>query len=230
MIALANLGAMISLRFLILGGLALSPTAAAAQWWSPFAPRDYEDCATAVEKGPTKETKAGLLQDCDVKFPGRRKPGGGYTYFDFMQNRHFDIAGPRPTAEELRHMDEEYAAYLGRQRHNEIAAALIQEQQEAAARNVAARDLASGDVTAAMPPPPPLTRRPPPPQLKTAALSPPLTLPLARPPAAARAAKRAAKPKPEPCENRLACTWSDLSNKVKTLFAPARPAKADKGI
>lgn len=230
---------MISLRFLILGGLALSPTAAAAQWWSPFAPRDYEDCAAAVEKDATKETKPGLLQECDVKFPGRRKPGGGYTYFDFMQNRHFDIAGPKPTAEELRRMDVEYTAYLGRQRRNAIAAALLQKQQETVGRNAAAHhaaagDPTAGDVTAAMPPPPPLTRRPLP-QLKTAALSPPAPSPLMAPPsvaapsAVARAPRRAAKPKPEPCQNRLACTWSDLSDKVKTLFTPAPAAKAGKG-
>lgn len=210
---------MVLLRLVILG-VVLCPAAASAQWWSPFAPRDYEDCAAAVEKSAAKEARAGLLADCDAKFPGRRKPGGGYTYYDFMQNRHFDIAGPKPTALELRRMDEEYTVYLDRERRSAIASALIRGQQDFAKP----QQTAEHDVTASMPPPPPLTRRSPPtPQIRTAALSPPLA---SAPPApVARAPKRAAKPKPEPCQNRLACTWSDLSNKVKTLLAPPRPGK-----
>ena len=59
-----------------------------------------------------KAAKAKIVSECDAKFPGRRKPGGGYTYFDFMQNRHFDIAGPKPTPQELKRMDQEYLAFL----------------------------------------------------------------------------------------------------------------------
>ena len=65
-----------------------------------------------------------------MKFAGRRKAGGGYTYFDFMQNRHFDIAGPNPTPEEQKHIDEQYAEYLARERRSAIAAAFTQKQQQ----------------------------------------------------------------------------------------------------
>src|SRR5581483_7875812 len=61
---------------------------------------------------------------------GRRKPGGGYSYFDFMQNRSFDIAGPNPTAEEQRQIDEQYTAYLENQRRKSIRAAFLAKQQQ----------------------------------------------------------------------------------------------------
>ena len=84
----------------------------------------------AAEKAATKEAKATQLAECGVKFAARRKPGGGYSYFDFMQNRHFDIAGPNPTPEEQRHIDEQYAEYLSRERRSAITAAFTQKQQQ----------------------------------------------------------------------------------------------------
>ena len=54
----------------------------------------------------------------------------GYSYFDFMQNRHFDIAGPNPTPEEQRHIDEQYAEYLSRERRSAITAAFTRKQQQ----------------------------------------------------------------------------------------------------
>ena len=83
----------------IAGCVVLQPSRAHAQWWSR-APADFEECADAAEKAATKEDKTAQLSECNAKFAGRRKPGGGYTYFDFMQNRNFDIAGPNPTPEE----------------------------------------------------------------------------------------------------------------------------------
>ena len=110
----------------------LTPLRAQAQWWSSK-PADFEACADIAEKAATKEEKASKLGDCHAKFAGRRKPGGGYTYFDFMQNRHFDIAGPNPTPEEQKKIDEEYIAYLDQQRRSTIAAAFTAKQQQAAA-------------------------------------------------------------------------------------------------
>ncbi len=52
-----------------------------------------------------RRRRAAALAECNAKFAGRRKPGGGYTYYDFMQNRSFDIAGPNPTPEEQRKID-----------------------------------------------------------------------------------------------------------------------------
>jgi hypothetical protein len=107
----------------------LQPMRASAQWWSR-APADFEDCAAAAEKSATIEEKTAALAACNAKFAGRRKPGGGYTYYDFMQDRSFDIAGPNPTAEEQKHIDEQYTIYLDKQRRNTIAASFAAKQQE----------------------------------------------------------------------------------------------------
>ena len=61
---------------------------------------------------------------------GRRKPGGGYTYFDFLQNRQFDITGPNPTREEQKYFDEQYTLYLEAQRRDMNAASLAEQQNQ----------------------------------------------------------------------------------------------------
>jgi hypothetical protein len=111
------------------GCIVLQPSRAPAQWWSR-APADFEDCADAAEKAPTKEEKTAQLSQCHAKFAGRRKPGGGYTYYDFMQNRNFDIAGPNPTPEEQKQIDEAYTAFLDNERRSSIAAAFTAKQQQ----------------------------------------------------------------------------------------------------
>jgi hypothetical protein len=108
--------------------LVLAPSRAQAPWWSR-APADFEECADKAEKAASKEEKAAQLSQCNAKFAGRRKPGGGYTYFDFMQNRSFDIAGPNPTPEEQKQIDEQYTAFLDRERQSRIAAAFAAKQQ-----------------------------------------------------------------------------------------------------
>jgi hypothetical protein len=117
------------LRIAIICSVVLVPARSQAQWWSVRAPADYEECAERAEKAASKEAKATQLSECGVKFAARRKAGGGYTYFDFMQNRHFDITGPNPTPEEQRHIDEQYAEYLARERQSAITAAFTQKQQ-----------------------------------------------------------------------------------------------------
>src|SRR4029079_6924866 len=82
-----------------------------------------------ADKSATREEKSAALSQCNSKFAGRRKPGGGYTYYDFMQDRSFDIAGPNPTAEEQKRIDEQYTVYLEKQRRNNIAAAFAKQQQ-----------------------------------------------------------------------------------------------------
>jgi hypothetical protein len=114
----------------IVACVVLMPARAHAQWWGARAPADYEECAESAEKAATKEAKAAQLAECGVKFAARRKPGGGYSYLDFMQNRHFDIAGPNPTLAEQKHIDEQYAAYLARERQSAIAAAFAHKQQQ----------------------------------------------------------------------------------------------------
>jgi hypothetical protein len=114
----------------IAGFVVLTPLRAQAQWWSARPPADFEECADIAEKAATKEEKAAQLADCNAKFAGRRKPGGGYTYFDFMQNRNFDIAGPNPTPEEQKHIDEQYTAFLDSERRSSIAAAFAAKQRQ----------------------------------------------------------------------------------------------------
>jgi hypothetical protein len=111
------------------GSIVLHPSRAQAQWWSR-APVDFEECADKAEKAATREERTSQLSDCNAKFAGRRKPGGGYSYFDFMQNRSFDIAGPNPTPEEQKHIDEQYTAFLDRERRNSIAEAFTAKQQQ----------------------------------------------------------------------------------------------------
>jgi hypothetical protein len=67
--------------------------------------------------------------DCGSRFAGRRKPGGGYVYYDLWQNRSFDIIGPNPTANERVQMHAEYRRFLDLQRRE---AALAEIQQLAA--------------------------------------------------------------------------------------------------
>ncbi len=105
----------------------LAPSRAPAQWWRS-APADFEECADIAEKVATKADKDRGAVGMQRKFAGRRKPGGGYTYFDFMQNRNFDIAGPNPTPEEQKQIDEQYTAFLDRERRSNIAAAFAAKQ------------------------------------------------------------------------------------------------------
>ena len=101
-----------------------------AQWWKR-APVDFEECADAAEKSASKAEKTAALADCNAKFAGRRKAGGGYTYYDSLQDRSFDIAGPNPTPEEQKKIDESYTAYLADQRRsNEAAEATARQQRE----------------------------------------------------------------------------------------------------
>ncbi len=124
--------------------VALVPAPLQAQWWSGKAPVDFEDCVEKADKTASKDARAAELSQCDSKFIGRRKQGGGYTYFDFMQNRHFDIAGPNPSAEESKRMDEQYAEFLDQRRKKVIAAAFAENQRQ--------RTQASLDTGPALPP------------------------------------------------------------------------------
>jgi hypothetical protein len=120
------------LHVALLFGFAVLPVRAQAQWWSSRTPVDFEECVeTGAKASDTQETRASLISQCEAKFAGRRKPGGGYTYFDFMQNRSFDIAGPNPTPEELRKMDEHYTEFLDQRRRQLIADAFAEKQMQA---------------------------------------------------------------------------------------------------
>jgi hypothetical protein len=83
----------------------------------------------------------GILVDaCSSKFPGRRKPGGGYTYYDHRQAKDFDIAGPNPTAKEMSYIDTQYGEFV---RQKELA----KQQEEATRQRLQSRTLAAARAT-----------------------------------------------------------------------------------
>ena len=93
--------------------------------------RDYEECVELAQarQSPGDELN-GMMNACGARFAGRRKADGGYTYYDFMQARQFDIAGPNPTAEERKEIDRQYIVYLEAQRREAISAALAKQQND----------------------------------------------------------------------------------------------------
>jgi hypothetical protein len=103
------------------------------QWWPQHNPQDFEQCSEEAEgTASSKDERISLIAQCSKQFVGRRKMGGGYTYYDFLQNRHFDIAGPNPTPKELKYFDEQYTLYLDAQRRDAVAAALAEKQSRMA--------------------------------------------------------------------------------------------------
>jgi hypothetical protein len=100
-----------------------------AQWWPQYSPQDFEQCSEKAERASSsKDERMTLIAQCGKQFVGRRKTGGGYTYYDFLQDRHFDIAGPNPTPKELKYFDEQYTLYLDAQGRDAVAAALAEKQ------------------------------------------------------------------------------------------------------
>jgi len=186
--------------------IVLAPMRCDAQWWRS-APVDFESCADVAEQAKTKEEKTAKLAECNAKFAGRRKPGGGYTYYDFMQDRTFDIAGPNPTAEEQKKIDEQYTAYLERERRNTIAATQMAKQQpeppaapQAEVQQVSLRTESSLPETEKVP------------------------VPVASP------VKQAARIRAAQCaKNQFSCEWPRLSesiNELKRLFNPQQQPPA----
>ncbi|MEJ6913250.1 hypothetical protein [Bradyrhizobium diazoefficiens] len=189
------------------GFFLLTHAHAQAQWWKR-APVDFEECADAAEKATTKAEKTSALADCNAKFAGRRKPGGGYSYYDFLQDRTFDIAGPNPTPEEQKKIDEAYTAYLASQRRsNEAAQATARQQREQQEQQVQ--------------------------QLQQVALRTDVErvpVPVERPKVQQAVGPR---PKGAPCtKGSFSCDWPRLSeslNDLKKLFSPTPSKPAKKG-
>jgi hypothetical protein len=100
----------------------------------PRVARDYEDCVGEAQANAASAAEySKMITRCGERFAGRRKAGGGYTYFDFLQNRTFDIAGPNPTEHERKQIDWSYMQFLGAQRRemllSELAKAQANEEQ-----------------------------------------------------------------------------------------------------
>lgn len=170
------------------------------------AARDYEECAEFSQASaglqhsplPSNNAQGGTVLDCNVRFAGRRKQSGGYTYYDFMQDRSFDIAGPNPTAEERRRIDHEYMGFLDTQRRENIATELAKRQDVRLRADVERAPQSVG--------------RP---------------LDLAPKAAVVQVSRRLPdRAKPPRCEdNSLACGWSKLSTAVKSALASSSRAK-----
>src|SRR6185437_3256641 len=95
----------------------------------PIIAMDYEQCADEARTNASSNTEyTKLVTHCGERFAGRRKSGGGYTYFDFMQNKTFDIAGPNPTESERRQIDHSYMEFLGATRRETILSELMKAQ------------------------------------------------------------------------------------------------------
>ena len=191
--------------------VASHPVRVSAQWWNR-APADFEECSETAEKAATPQEKTTALAECSAKFAGRRKPGGGYTYYDFMQDRSFEIAGPNPTPEEQKRIDEQYTIYLENQRRSSIAAALAAKQQEQSqAEQVSLKSEAAPKV--------PLPR----------------ARPIEQQQAAATAATeiRPGLKRGDCARHRFSCEWPRLSegiNEIKKLFGsqPSKTKRADR--
>jgi len=90
---------------------------------------DFEECADRTRKMFPGPERVARIMDCGAHFAGRRKAGGGYAYYDLLQNRSFDIAGPNPTANERERIYAQYRRSLDLERRQ---AALAEIQQPAA--------------------------------------------------------------------------------------------------
>lgn len=160
---------------------------------SPQTARDFEECVEQAQAArPSNDQRGALTTDCNARFAGRRKAGGGYTYYDFMQGRNFDIAGPNPTAEERKQIDHAYMGFLDAQRREAISAELAKRQNEQLRADLERARQPAGAPMA-------LTPRNSP----------------------SSASKRPAdRSKPARCEDgSLTCSWARLSAVVKNAFA-----------
>jgi hypothetical protein len=162
--------------------------------------RDYEECLERLQtqSASADETNGGLT-GCGARFAGRRKPDGGYSYYDFMQDRKFDIAGPNPTADERKAIDREYIGYLEVQRREAISAALAKQQNDLLRADIETARAPAGQPLALVP-----TNVP---------------LPVPR-----RVAEQREKAR-QCAEDSLLCTLSKLSGAVKDAFASSPKTK-----
>lgn len=184
-----------SARWATLAMACLALLAAAFVWIGGSAPhvaQDYEDCTEEAQAKATSSAEySRLITHCGERFAGRRKAAGGYAYFDFMQNRSFDIAGPNPNEAERKKIDHSYMEFLGAQRREMLLSDLAKAQANQEQAGLDRVQQGAG---------PPL------------ALTPKIPLPLKRP--AVERAKVCG-------DGSLSCSWAKLSAAVRSAFASA---------
>jgi hypothetical protein len=157
---------------------------------SPHIAKDYEDCAEQAQaNAASRADYSRLITRCGERFAGRRKLGGGYTYFDFMQNRSFDIAGPNPTEDERKQIDRFYMEFLGSERREMLLSDLAKAQAD---QEQTTSELGRQDIGAPL------------------ALTPKIPLPAKRPPIKLPKACE---------DGSLSCSWAKLSAAVSNAFA-----------
>jgi hypothetical protein len=165
--------------------------------------RDFEECVEAIsahssfnQSGPSLDHERGVaMTSCNARFAGRRKPGGGYSYYDFMQGRNFDIAGPNPTAEERKRIDREYIVFLDAQRQEAVSSELAKQQDERLRADLEASHQPAG---------PPLILTP-------------------KNPSSPAIKRPAGRRKTTRCEDdSLSCGWMKFSAGVKDAFASSK--------
>jgi hypothetical protein len=166
------------------------------QSWPQLSPQDFEQCSDQAEKtSSSKDERMTLMAQCGKQFVGRRKASGGYTYYDFLQNRHFDIAGPYPTPKELRYFDEQYTLYLDTQRQEAVAASLAEKESRMALPDLQ-DDRVAGSIS---PPGPPIVIAP-------------TNVPIPR-------ARSSVVRSDGVCEDAsLSCNWTKFSAGIKKFF------------
>jgi hypothetical protein len=165
----------------------------------PQSAQDFEECVEQVQaKAPSNDGRGALTTECSARFAGRRKAGGGYTYYDFMQDRNFDIAGPNPTAEERKEIDRAYMGFLDAQRREAVSAELAKRQNE---------QLRADLESARQPIGPPMV----------------LTPTNSTPTATKRPVDRLKSTRCE--EGSLSCSWAKFSAVVKNAFASSSRTK-----
>jgi hypothetical protein len=158
------------------------------RWFPSSVAQDYEECTEQAQTASADERTARITA-CGARFAGRRKEGGGYVYYDFLQNRSFDLAGPNPTEEERRRIDLEYVKFLDSERRDAVSAGLAKRRIE----NLLA-DFEN-------------VRRPP---------GPPTILTPKNVSSPKSSVKRS---EPCPIEGSLSCSWTKLKSVVKNAFA-----------
>jgi hypothetical protein len=160
---------------------------------------DFEECVEQVQAKPLAgEERRAQMTECNARFAARRKAGGGYTYYDFMQHRSFDIAGPNPTADESKQIDRSYMDFLDAQQREALSAGLAKRRDEQFRADLERARQSVG---------PPII------------LTPRKSLPAAE----KRPADRST---PAQCEDgSLSCSWAKLSVAVKNAFASSSGTK-----
>ena len=183
----------LSATIVALAALVLVTVWQGVRWSTPIVTQDFEECAELAENTAQGTQRAAMLTDCGARFAGRRKAGGGYTYYDFLQNRSFDIAGPNPTEEERKRIDFEYVNFLDSERRDAVSVEFAKRRAE----NLLA-DFEN-------------VRRPP--------IGPPTILTPKIPPSSPpNPSVRRSSPH---CmiEGSLSCSWEKLTSSVKNAFA-----------